>query len=49
MGDTVIQFDSRTLASVRTIAVAGEPDGLARTDVQPRAVCHGCRPLPGGP
>jgi len=49
MGDSVIQFDRRTLASVRTIAVAGEPDGLARTDVQPRAVCHGCRPLPGGP
>ena len=49
MGDSVIQFDRRTLASVRTIDVAGEPDGLARTDVQPKAVCHGCKPLPGEP
>jgi len=47
MGDSVIQFDRRTLAIVRVIAVAGEPDGLARTDVLPKAVCHGCRPLPG--
>jgi DNA-binding beta-propeller fold protein YncE len=47
MGDSVVQFDRRTLAVMRTIPVAGEPDGLGRTAIQPQAVCHGCTPLPG--
>jgi len=36
-----------TLEVRRAIEVGGEPDGLARTSVQPKAVCHGCMPLPG--
>lgn len=45
MADRVVQFDTRTLAVLRTIEVGGEPDGLASTPVIPRAVCHGCQPL----
>ena len=45
MGDRVVQFDTRTLAALRSVDVGGEPDGLASTPVIPRAVCHGCTPL----
>jgi YVTN family beta-propeller protein len=45
LGDRVIEFDARTLATLRTVDVGGEPDGLGRTPVIPRAVCHGCQPL----
>lgn len=47
MGDSVVQFDRKTLAVVRTIPVAGEPDGLGRTAILPQAVCHGCESSPG--
>lgn len=47
MGDRVLVVATDTLEVRRAIEVGGEPDGLARTAVQPQAVCHGCKPLPG--
>lgn len=44
MGDVVVQYESATLAPVRSIAVGGEPDGLATTPVMPAARCHACAP-----
>jgi YVTN family beta-propeller protein len=44
MGDAVVQYETATLAPVRTIAVGGEPDGLATTPVLPRKPCHACAP-----
>jgi DNA-binding beta-propeller fold protein YncE len=44
MGDRVVQFDARTLEPLRSIAVGGEPDGLASTIVLPAAPCHACTP-----
>lgn len=44
MGDRVLQFDARTLEPLRSIAVGGEPDGLASTIVLPAAPCHACAP-----
>jgi YVTN family beta-propeller protein len=44
MGDRIVQFDAGTLEPLRSIEVAGEPDGLAATMVQPRAQCHACTP-----
>jgi DNA-binding beta-propeller fold protein YncE len=44
-GDSIVEFDARTLAVLRTVDVDGEPDGLGRTPAMPRAVCHGCQPL----
>jgi YVTN family beta-propeller protein len=44
MGDAVVQYETATLAPVRTIAVGGEPDGLATTPVLPRQPCHACAP-----
>jgi DNA-binding beta-propeller fold protein YncE len=44
MGDQVVQYDTGTLEPLRTIAVDGEPDGLASTPFMPRAACHGCVP-----
>jgi DNA-binding beta-propeller fold protein YncE len=46
MADRIVQFDVATLAPMRSIAVDGEPDGLASTDVLPRAACHACTPDP---
>lgn len=42
MADAVVQLDAKTLQVLRTILVAGEPDGAGITDVIPRAVCHAC-------
>jgi len=42
MADRIVQFDVATLAPLRSIAVEGEPDGLASTDVLQRAACHAC-------
>jgi len=42
MGDRVVQFDAATLAPLRFVDVGGEPDGLASTEVLPRASCHAC-------
>jgi len=42
MGDVVMQYDTATLEPLRSIAVGGEPDGLAATVVMPRAPCHAC-------
>jgi DNA-binding beta-propeller fold protein YncE len=47
MGDRVLRVNAISLEVLGVIEVGGEPDGLARTDVQPQAVCHGCKPLPG--
>jgi YVTN family beta-propeller protein len=44
MADRVVQFNVATLTPVRAMAVGGEPDGLAVTDVMPRAPCHACAP-----
>jgi YVTN family beta-propeller protein len=44
MGDVVVQYDLATLEAVRTIAVGGEPDGLATTPLLPRSPCHACTP-----
>jgi DNA-binding beta-propeller fold protein YncE len=44
MGDVVVQFDTGSLAPLQSIAVGGEPDGLAVTPVLPKAPCHACRP-----
>jgi len=44
MGDRVVQFDVSTLEPLRSIAVGGEPDGLASTAVLPHAPCHACTP-----
>ena len=44
MSDRVVQFDVATLTPVRAMAVGGEPDGLAVTEVLPRATCHACTP-----
>jgi YVTN family beta-propeller protein len=45
MGDRVVQFDAATLEPLRSIAVAGEPDGVAVTPTIPRAPCHACEAL----
>jgi hypothetical protein len=37
-----LQLDSTTLELLRAIDVAGEPDGLGVTAVQPKARCHAC-------
>jgi sugar lactone lactonase YvrE len=42
MADRVWQLDAATLEPLRAIDVAGEPDGLAVTAVQPKARCHAC-------
>ena len=42
MGDRVVQYETATLKSLRSIEVGGEPDGLATTPVQPRQPCHAC-------
>lgn len=42
MGDVVVQYELPGLEPLRTIAVGGEPDGLATTPVQPHATCHAC-------
>lgn len=42
MADRVVQLDARTLEVLRTIEVAGEPDGLGITPVMPKAQCHAC-------
>ncbi len=42
LGDRIAQFDAATLAPVRAFQVNGEPDGLAATEVMPRAQCHAC-------
>ena len=42
MADRVVQFDAATLAPLRSSDVGGEPDGLASTEVLPRARCHAC-------
>lgn len=42
MGDRVVQYETATLAPVRSIEVGGEPDGLATTPVSPRQPCHAC-------
>jgi DNA-binding beta-propeller fold protein YncE len=47
MGDRVVHVNGASLEVLGTIEIGGEPDGLALTDVQPKAPCHGCRPLPG--
>jgi DNA-binding beta-propeller fold protein YncE len=47
MGDRVLRVNGASLEILSTIEVGGEPDGLAFTDVQPKAPCHGCTPLPG--
>ena len=44
MGDVVVQFDTGSLEPLRSIAVGGEPDGLAVTSVLPKAPCHACQP-----
>jgi YVTN family beta-propeller protein len=44
MGDAVVQFETASLTPLRTIAVGGEPDGLATTPVLPRPPCHACAP-----
>jgi YVTN family beta-propeller protein len=44
MADRVVQFDVATLSPLRSAEVGGEPDGLAVTDVMPRATCHACSP-----
>ena len=44
MGDRVVQFDAATLGQLRFTEVGGEPDGLAVTDLLPRAPCHACAP-----
>ena len=49
MGDRVEQYDVATLAPLRSIPVAGEPDGLAATHVVPRAICHACVAEPTRP
>jgi DNA-binding beta-propeller fold protein YncE len=49
MGDRVEQYDVTTLAPLRSIPVAGEPDGLAATHFVPRAACHACTAEPPGP
>ena len=46
MGDRVLRIDASTLDARGAIAVGGEPDGLALTATLPKAVCHGCKPLP---
>jgi len=48
MADRVVQFDITTLEPVRSISVAGEPDGLGSTAVMPRAACHACEPAARG-
>ena len=47
MGDRVLRVNGASLEALGTIEIGGEPDGLAVTDVQPKATCHGCTPLPG--
>jgi YVTN family beta-propeller protein len=42
LGDSIVQFDAKTLAPLHAIAIDGEPDGLAVTAVMPRALCHAC-------
>ena len=42
MADRVLQLDASTLEPLRSIEVAGEPDGLGVTAVRPKARCHAC-------
>lgn len=42
MGDRVLRLNGTSLDAQGMIEVGGEPDGLAVTDVQPKAVCHAC-------
>jgi YVTN family beta-propeller protein len=42
MADAVVVIDPTPLKVIRTISVAGEPDGLGLTDAKPAAVCHAC-------
>jgi YVTN family beta-propeller protein len=42
MADQVVVTEIAGLATVRSVAVGGEPDGLALTPVLPRARCHAC-------
>ena len=46
MADAVLAIDPATLKVIRTISVAGEPDGLGLSDAQPSAVCHACEAHP---
>jgi len=46
MADRVVQYDLRTLEPLRSIAVAGEPDGLGATPTMPQAPCHACDGAP---
>lgn len=46
MADAVLRLDTRDVAVQQTVAVGGEPDGLAVTGVLPRAECHACTPAP---
>jgi DNA-binding beta-propeller fold protein YncE len=42
MADAVLRLDAATLAALGRIDIGGEPDGLARTAVLPKAPCHAC-------
>lgn len=46
MGDAVLRLDGRNLASLGTLDVGGEPDGLGVTALLPNAECHACTPDP---
>lgn len=46
MGDVVLRLDTADVAVQQIVPVGGEPDGLAVTDVLPRAECHACTPTP---
>ena len=46
MADRVVQYDLMTLEPLRSIAVAGEPDGLGATAATPSAPCHACEATP---
>jgi YVTN family beta-propeller protein len=46
MADRIVVLDASTLQAGRTIAVEGEPDGLALTSVLPQAKCHACAAPP---
>lgn len=46
MADAVLRLDTRDVAVQQTVAVGGEPDGLALTGVLPRAECHACTSAP---
>ena len=40
--DKVVRLALPGLEVVRAIDVAGEPDGMARTSLQPKSACHAC-------